>query len=94
MGTANIKGYKVAGTPQKAASFGIRYNSKILVDWSISANYLADQYLDFTALNKTAVMYTDPATGDNYAGVTPELIQQLTQQKKFDNQFMLNAKRW
>lgn len=90
-GTANIKGYKVAGTPQKAASFGIRYNSPKYWWIGASANYLADQYLDFTALNKTAVMYTDPATGDNYAGVTPELIQQLTQQKKFDNQFMLNA---
>ena len=90
-GTANIKGYKVAGTPQKAASFGIRYNSPKYWWIGASANYLADQYLDFTALNKTAVLYTDPATGDNYAGVTPELIQQITQQKKFDNQFMLNA---
>ena len=48
-GTANIKGYKVAGTPQKAASFGIRYNSPKYWWIGASANYLADQYLDFSA---------------------------------------------
>ena len=36
-------------------------------------------------------MYTDPLTNDPYPGVTPELIQQITAQKKFDDQFMLNA---
>ena len=90
-GTANIKNYKIAGTPQKAASLGIRYNSPKYWWAGISANYLADQYLDFSALNKTAVLYTDPLTGDNYSGVTPELIQQITAQKKFDNQLMFNA---
>lgn len=90
-GKANIKDYKVAGTPQKAFSFGLKYNSPKYWWVGASANYLMDQYLDFSALNKTASMYTDPGTNDPYAGVTPELIQQLTAQKKFDDQFMLNA---
>ncbi|REC57487.1 hypothetical protein DRF62_00575 [Chryseobacterium piscium] len=90
-GKANIKDYKVAGTPQKAFSFGLKYNSPRYWWVGASANYLMDQYLDFSALNKTPYMYTDPGTNDPYAGVTPELIQQLTAQKKFDDQFMLNA---
>jgi len=90
-GKANIKDYKVAGTPQKAFSLGLKYNSPKYWWVGASANYLMDQYLDFSALNKTATMYTDPGTNDPYAGVTPELIQQLTKQKKFDDQFMLNA---
>ena len=90
-GTAKIKDYKIAGTPQKAASLGIRYNSPKYWWIGVSGNFLADQYLDFSALNKTAVLYTDPATNDNYAGVTPELISQMIAQKKFDDQFMLNA---
>ena len=90
-GKANIKDYKVAGTPQKAFSFGLKYNSPKYWWVGASANYLMDQYLDFSALNKTASMYTDPGTNDPYAGVTPELIQQLTKQTKFDDQFMLNA---
>ena len=90
-GTAKIKDYKIAGTPQKAASLGIRYNSPKYWWIGVSGNFLADQYLDFSALNKTAVLYIDPATNDDYAGVTPELISQMTAQKKFDDQFMLNA---
>lgn len=90
-GKANIKDYKVAGTPQKAFSFGLKYNSPKYWWVGASANYLMDQYLDFSALNKTAYMYTNPATNDPYPGATPELIQQLTQQTKFDDQFMLNA---
>lgn len=90
-GQANIKDYKVAGTPQKAFSFGLKYNSPKYWWVGASANYLMDQYLDFSALNKTPYMYLDPNTNDPYAGVTPELIQQLTAQKKFDDQFMLNA---
>ncbi|UMQ40315.1 TonB-dependent receptor [Chryseobacterium sp. Y16C] len=90
-GNANVKNYKVAGTPQKAFSFGLKYNSPKYWWVGASANYLMDQYLDFSALNKTPYMYTDILKNDPYAGVTPELIQQITAQKKFDNQFMLNA---
>ena len=90
-GKANVKDYKVAGTPQKALSFGLKYNSPKYWWVGASANYLMDQYLDFSALNKTPFMYTNPLDNDPYAGVTPELIQQITAQKKFDNQFMLNA---
>ncbi|MDF2833423.1 TonB-dependent receptor [Chryseobacterium indoltheticum] len=90
-GSANIKDYKVAGTPQKAFSLGLKYNSPKYWWVGASANYLMDQYLDFSALNKTAAMYTNPLTNDPYEGVTPEIIQQLTKQTKFDDQFMLNA---
>ena len=94
-GKAKIKDYKVAGTPQKAFSFGLKYNSPKYWWVGASANYLMDQYLDFSALNKTPYMYTNPATGDPYNEtgyvVTPELIEKLTAQKKFDDQFMLNA---
>ena len=90
-GAANVKGYKVAGTPQKAYSAGLRYNSTKFWWVGASANYLQDQYLDFSAINKTPRMYTDPNTGDNYPGATPEAIARLTAQQKFEDQFMLNA---
>lgn len=88
---ANIKGYKVAGTPQKAFSLGLKYNSPKYWWIGATANYLMDQYLDFSALNKTAYMYTDPTTNDPYTTVTPELLEKLTKQQKYDDQFMLNA---
>lgn len=91
-GEAHIENYRVAGTPQKAFSLGLKYNSPKYWWIGISANYLMDQYLDFSALNKTATLYTVPGTTDMlYDGVTPDLIRQLTAQKKFDDQLMLNA---
>ena len=97
IGTAKLKGYKVAGTPQKAASLSFRYNSPKYWWFGMSANYLMDQYLDFSALNRTPNFYTDPTTGDNYIHpVTGQVVTQsdvdaLNKQKKFDDQFMLNA---
>lgn len=103
-GEANIKGYKMAGTPQKALSLGFRYSSPKFWWAGISANYLMDQYLDFSALNRTANFYTNPLTGDAYTAVsdygvnkvnvpdaTPENVAALLVQRKFDNQLMLNA---
>lgn len=91
IGRANLKGFKIAGTPQKAASFSLRYNSPKFWWVGASANYLMDQYLDFSALNRTSNFYTNPTTGDNYPGATPETVAALLKQKKFDDQFMLNA---
>lgn len=104
LGKANIKDYKIAGTPQKAFSFGLRYNSPKYWWIGATANYLMDQYLDFSVLNRTPNFYTDPLTGDSYTAIsnygftnanvpaaTPENVEKLLQQKRFDNQLMLNA---
>lgn len=104
LGQAEIKGYKIAGTPQKAASLGFRYNNPHFWWLGASANYLADQYLDFSVLNRTPNFYTDPLTGDNYTATsnfygytgtipaaTPDNISPLLKQTKFDNQWMINA---
>ena len=103
-GPANIKGLKVAtGSPQKAFSFGLKYNSTKFWWIGASANYLMDQYLDFAALNRTENFYTDSTTGDIYPATTDqytgfpipeanaENVAALLQQRKFDDQFMLNA---
>ncbi|MCA6066878.1 TonB-dependent receptor [Chryseobacterium sp. RG1] len=89
-GKAQIKNYKVAGTPQKAFSFGLKYNSPKYWWVGASANYLMDQYVDISALNKTPYFYTD-AGGDRIEAATPDTVSKLTAQQKFDDQFMLNA---
>lgn len=97
LGEAKLKGYKIAGTPQKAASLSFRYNSPKYWWVGASANFLMDQYLDFSALNRTANFYTDPNTHDNYINpytglpVTQQEVDTQNKQQKFDNQFMLNA---
>lgn len=102
LGKANIEGYKVAGTPQKAASLGFRYNNPNFWWLGASANYLADQYLDFSVLNRTPNFYTNPLTGDNYTeftdrygvytpAATEENVAALLTQTKFEDQWMFNA---
>lgn len=95
MGPARVKGYKIAGTPQKAFTLALKYNSPKYWWVGASANYLMDNYLDFSALNRTANFYTDPATGDPYyyngIRVTQDMVDALLRQHKFEDQFMLNA---
>ena len=103
LGKANIKNYRVSGTPQSAFSVGFKYNSPKYWWIGASANYLMDQYLDISVLNRTDKFYTDPSTGDNYTAIvdpktgisipeaTPETVEPLVRQTKFDDQFMLNA---
>ncbi len=102
-GPANIKGLKIAGTPQKAFSLGLKYNSPKFWWIGTSANYLMDQYLDFSVINRTANFYTNPNTGDPYAAsngqytgfdipeANAENVTTLLSQKKFDDQIMLNV---
>jgi hypothetical protein len=69
----------------------LRYNSPKYWWIGATANYLQDQYLDFSALNKTSRLVTNQLSGNLYPNVTPEGIALITDQKKFDDQFMLNA---
>lgn len=91
MGKAYLKDHRVSGTPQQAYSIGLKYNSPKYWWVGASANFLLDQYLDYAALNRTANFYIDPATGDFYNGATPEALERLLKQRKFSNEFMLNA---
>lgn len=104
LGQSNIKNYRVAGTPQKALSLGIKYNSPKYWWVGMSLNYLADQYLDFSALNRTPNFYIDPLTGERYTAInnydrekinipeaTQENVDKLLKQTKTDNQWMVNA---
>jgi len=91
-GKANIDGYKVGGTPQKAYSFGLRYSSPKFWWVGASVNYIQDNYLDFSYLTRTSSFYTVPGTYDTrYAGATDEAVANLLKQQKFEDQFMVNA---
>ena len=57
----------------------------------MSANYLADNYLDISAIPRTSNFVTNPSTGNAYDGATEELVRALLKQQRFDDQFMLNA---
>ncbi|MDL1914078.1 MAG: TonB-dependent receptor [Bergeyella sp.] len=103
LGEANIKNYRIAGTPQKAISLGVKYSSPDLWWLSFTGNYLADQYLGFSALSRTSLFYTDPITGNRYKTIDnynnsgiriPEAgtseVSSLLQQKATSGQLLFN----
>lgn len=99
-----ISGQKIPSTPQKAFSLALKYTSKKYWWASFSANYLMDNYLDFSMLNRTENFYINPLTGERYDAVnnydysgidipaaTPENVEKILAQRKNQNQMMLNA---
>ena len=91
-GNAHLKGYRLAGGPQTAASFGIEYRDPKF--WWIGANvnYLADNYLDISSLLRTDNFYRNPldTEGLSFPEATPERGAELLKQEKFDDFFLLN----
>lgn len=90
-GSAYLKNYKVAGTPQQGYSLGIRYNSPKY--WWIGAtgNLIAGNYLDISALPRTSNFIYVPGSTITYPGLTEDLVRDLLRQKHWDDEFMLNA---
>lgn len=75
----------VPSTPQLAASLGLDYNYKY---WyiSLNGNYFANNYLSMNPLYRT-----DMATSGADRIVTPDEIEYMAAQEKFDPAFLLNA---
>ncbi len=89
-GTVYIKNYHQSGMPQTAASFGLEYRDPNF--WWIGANvnYLANTYVDFANVLRTDNFSIDSATGDNYAGATPETVRAILKQEKFNDFTLVN----
>jgi CarboxypepD_reg-like domain len=91
-GTAKLKGYRLSGGPQTAASFGIEYRDPKF--WWIGANvnYLADNYLDVSSLLRTDNFFKNPldSEGLGFPEATPERAKELLKQEKFDDFMLLN----
>ncbi len=102
LGPANIKDYKLAGSPQTAATLGFRYSNKKLWWLGGSANFFSDHYMDFYAANRTAEFYTNPQTNTHYDKSTdlkgglliptapPTPLSPHLPQVKMDDQWLFN----
>jgi len=84
-GTAKLKGYRVSGGPQTAASFGIEYRDPKF--WWIGANvnYIANNYLDISSLLRTDNFFKNPQDleGLSFPEVTEDRAKELLKQKEF-----------
>jgi hypothetical protein len=91
-GRATLKNYRVAGTPQSAASLGIEYRDPNFWWIGANANYLADNYLDVSALLRTDNFFDNPTDpfGLPIPNIDEENARKLLAQQKLDNFMLLN----
>jgi len=91
-GRANLKGYRIGGGPQTAASFGIEYRDPKFWWVGANVNYLANNYLNISSLIRTANFFRNPndTEGLDFPEITPERTAELLKQEKFDDFYLLN----
>ena len=91
-GTASLKGYRLAGSPQQAYSVGLEYRDPHYWWIGVNGNYLDDNYLDISEILRTQSFYTDRTIGGGvpYPEVTPERTRELLKQEKFDRIRLVN----
>jgi hypothetical protein len=91
-GTAKLKGYRLSGGPQTAASLGLEYRDPKF--WWIGANYnyLANNYLDVSSLLRTDNFFKNPNSsfGLPFPEATNERAAELLKQEQFDDLYLLN----
>lgn len=90
LGKAYLKNYRQGGTPQQAFSAGLRYSSPKF--WWIGANwnYLANNYLDPSAIIRTERFIQNGNIGTPYAGANEETLRRLLAQRQLPSAHFLN----
>ena len=91
-GEAKLKGYRLSGGPQTAASFGMEYRDPKFWWVGANANYLANNFLDISSLLRTDNFFKNPqdSEGLSFPEATQERARELLRQEKFDNFMLLN----
>jgi hypothetical protein len=89
-GKAYLKDYKLAGMPQQAYSLGLEYRDPHFWWIGANANYLAQNYIDVSALLRTANFFNDPATGQTIDGANTPRARELLKQERFADFYLFN----
>ncbi|MDT7828687.1 carboxypeptidase-like regulatory domain-containing protein [Pricia sp. S334] len=90
LGQAIIKNYRLAQGPQQAYAVGVEYRDPKYWWISTTANYLADNYANISAITRTRSFYLNPETGATFPDATDENVNKLLAQKPLDNFYLLN----
>lgn len=89
-GKSYLKNYKLPGMPEQAYSVGVEYRDPHFWWVGANANYLADRYVDVSALLRTSNFFKDPATGVAFDNIDTALANRLLKQEKFDPVTLIN----
>jgi len=89
-GKSSLKNYKLPGMPQQAYSLGIEYRDPHYWWIGANANYLANNYIDVSAILRTNNFVQNPLTGFDFPEATPERTRALLRQEQFDAFYLFN----
>jgi len=89
-GKSSLKNYKIAGTPQQAYSVGLEYRDPHFWWIGTNANYLANNYIDVSALIRTQNFFKNPETGLPISGIDADIAKKDLKQQKFDPFYLFN----
>jgi|TARA_Y100000385_G_scaffold291268_1_gene368216 hypothetical protein len=89
-GEANLKDYKIAGGPQRAASVGFEYRDPNYWWFGTTANFMSNAYVDVSPLTRTENFYLD-TDGFPFPDYDPTLARELLRQEKFGSYMVWNA---
>ncbi|MEL4306781.1 carboxypeptidase-like regulatory domain-containing protein [Joostella sp. CR20] len=89
LGEATLKDYKLSVGPQKAFSVGVDYRSQHYWWVGATANYLADNYVDISAIKRTQSFLQNPE-GGSFPNATPEAVEKLLVQERLTPVYLLN----
>ena len=88
-GQANLKDYKVAGGPQRAASVGFEYRDPDYWWFGATANFFSNTYLDINTLTRTKNFFLD-ADGLPFNDYDEAIATELLKQEEFDDYMVVN----
>lgn len=91
-GTTKLKGYRLSGGPQTAASFGVEYRDPKFWWVGANANYLANNYLDVASLLRTENFFKNPfdELGLPFPETNNDRAKELLKQEQFDAFYLFN----
>ena len=88
-GESNLKDYKIAGGPQRAASIGFEYRDPDYWWFGATANFFSNAYVDVNPLTRTRNFYLD-SDGIPFNDYNEDIATDLLKQEEFDSYMVVN----
>ncbi len=89
-GTALLKNYRQAGTPQQAYSLGLEYRNPKYWWLSANLNYLAKNFIGISPIARTSIFFINPASGFPFPEATEKRGRELLKQEELPAVMLLN----
>ncbi|WP_025666148.1 carboxypeptidase-like regulatory domain-containing protein [Aquimarina megaterium] len=89
-GKSALKGYHIAGGPQRAGQLGFEYRDPDFWWFGATTNYFSNAYINISPFARTANFYRD-TDGLPFNDYDEDVAKQLLRQEQFKDYFLVNA---